>query len=70
MDRPTAIAQIRQECLQLAAGITRMHPVVPGLADAPTQGEVLKALFELTKHVETVKKQLMRLEKRDENAEL
>ena len=47
-----------------------MHPVLPKLGDAPTQGEVLKALFELTKQVEVVKKQLMRLEKRDDSAEL
>jgi hypothetical protein len=47
-----------------------MHPALPGLGDAGTQGEILKALFELTKQVEVVKKQLMRLEKRDDSAEL
>ena len=70
MDRSSAIASIRQECLLLSASITRIHPLVPGLLDAPVQAEVLKALFELTKQVETVKKQIMRLEKRDESAEL
>jgi hypothetical protein len=54
--------------VQLAGAVTRIHPLVPGLGDAPTQGEILKALFELTKQVEVIKKQLMRLEKRDENA--
>ena len=33
-----------------------------------TKGEIIKALFELTKAVETVKKQVMRLEKRDDSA--
>ena len=47
-----------------------MHPALPKLGDTGTQGEVLKALFELTKQVEVVKKQLMRLERRDDSTEL
>lgn len=43
-----------------------MHPLVPKLGDAPAQGEIFKAVFELTKQVEAVKKQLLRLEKRDD----
>lgn len=42
-----------------------MHPALPRLGDAGTQGEILKALFELTKQVEVVKKHLIRLEKDD-----
>ncbi len=68
MDPTSTISQIRAETVLLSAAVTRIHPLVPGLGDAPTQGEILKALFELTKQVEVVKKQLMRLEKRDENA--
>jgi hypothetical protein len=68
MDPTNAISQIRAETVALSTAVTRIHPLVPGLADASTQGEVLKALFELTKQVEVIKKQLMRLEKRDENA--
>jgi hypothetical protein len=70
MDRATAISQIRAACNQLSAGVTSIHPLVPALADQPTQDEVFKALFELTKHIETVKKQLLRLERRDESAAL
>ena len=47
-----------------------MHPSVPGLSDKPTQDEIFKALFALTKEVETVKKQLLKLERRDTSAEL
>jgi hypothetical protein len=68
MDPTDTISQIRAETVLLAGAVTRIHPLVPGLQDAPTQAEILKALFELTKQVEVVKKQLMRLEKRDENA--
>ena len=70
MDRTTATAQIRTACNALSAGITSIHPHVPALADQPTQDEIFKALFELTKHVETVKKQLLRLERRDESGAL
>ena len=68
MDRPTAIAQIRTACQQIASGVTNIHPLLPALGDEPTKAEIIKALFELTKSVEVVKKQVMRLEKRDDSA--
>lgn len=68
MDRPDAIAQIRAACQQIAAGVTNIHPLLPALADEPTKAEIIKALFELTKNVEVVKKQVMRLEKRDDSS--
>ena len=68
MDRPTAISQIRAACQQIATGVTSIHPLLPALADEPTKAEIVKALFELTKNVEVVKKQVMRLEKRDDSA--
>lgn len=67
MDRPTAIPQIRAACQQIAAGVTSIHPLLPALGDEPTKAEIIKALFELTKQVEVVKKQVMRLEKRDDS---
>jgi hypothetical protein len=44
-----------------------MHPLTGQLDDAPTRTEVLKALFELTKQVEVVKKHLIKLEKGDDS---
>ena len=67
MDRSAAITQIRAACQQIASGVTSIHPLLPVLADEPTKAEVVKALFELTKNVEVVKKQVMRLEKRDDS---
>jgi hypothetical protein len=43
---------------------------VPKLGDAAAQGEIYKALFELTKQVEVVKKHLLKLEKRDDSTVL
>ena len=68
MERNAAIQSIRERVNQIAANVTAIHPFVPGLADPPSQAETLKALYELTKSVEVVKKQLLKLEKRDESS--
>ena len=68
MDRPTAISEIRTACNTLAAGVTSIHPLLPALADEPVKAEIVKALYELTKNIEVIKKQIMRLEKRDDSS--
>lgn len=68
MDRPTSIQQIRDACNLIGTTVMKIHPALPGLDDEPTKGEIVKALFEITKNVEVVKKQVMRLEKRDDSA--
>ena len=68
MDRATASQQIRDLCNSIGTAVMRIHPAVPGLGDEPTKAEIVKALFEITKNVEVVKKQVMRLEKRDDSA--
>jgi hypothetical protein len=70
MDRPTAIHQIREICNALSGDVTRIHPLVPGLADKETQDEIYKALFALTRDIEIVKKQLLKLERRDDSSVL
>ncbi len=65
MNRLDAIRDMRTTCNEISNGITRLHPCVPALADPPTQTGIIKALFELTKQVEVVKKHLIRLEKGD-----
>ena len=68
MERKLVIQQIWEQVNQIAGNVTAMHPLVPGLADPPAQGELLKALFELTKNVEVIKKHLLKLEKGDDSA--
>jgi hypothetical protein len=70
MERSEVIKKIREQVNQIAVSVTAIHPLVPGLADQPTQAELLKALYELTKSVEVVKKQLLKLEKRDDSSAL
>jgi hypothetical protein len=68
MDRATASTQIREHCNSASAAVTKIHPLLNALGDDATKGEIVKALFEITKNVEVVKKQVMKLEKRDDSA--
>lgn len=70
MDRAAAIEEIRNACNSLSSGVTGLHKLVPALSDQPTQDEIFKALFELTKNIEVVKKQLLKLQRRDDSAAL
>lgn len=67
MDRPTAAQQIRDLCNTISSAGMKFHPLLPALDDEPTKAEIVKALYEITKNVEVVKKQVMRLEKRDDS---
>jgi hypothetical protein len=67
MESSSAREQLRSECNQLSATITRMHPCIPKIGNATAQAEIFKAVFELTKQVEIIKKQLIRLEKGDDS---
>ena len=68
MEKSTVIPEVREKVNQIGTLVTSMHPLVPKLNDPPAQNEVLRALFELTKQVEVIKKHLLKLEKRDESA--
>lgn len=67
MEKSATIAEVREKINQIGSTITSIHPLVPKLQDVPTQNELLRALFELTKQVEVIKKHLLKLEKRDES---
>jgi hypothetical protein len=62
-----AISELRKKSEEIGRLVTSMHPLVPKLGDAGAQGEIYKALFELTKQVEVVKKHLLKVEKKDES---
>lgn len=67
MDRATASAQIREHSNAASMAVMKIHPLLNALGDDAAKGEIVKALFEITKNVEVVKKQVMRLEKRDDS---
>lgn len=70
MNRDAAIQQLRGRCDEISRTVTAMHGDVSRLESPPVQTEVLKALFELTKQVEVVKKHLIRLQKGDGSTQL
>ena len=61
------VRELRTKSEEIGRVVTSMHPLVPKLGDAAAQGEIYKALFELTKQVEVVKKHLLKVEKRDDS---
>lgn len=63
MDSVEARETLRTRSDELARIVTAMHPLVGKLGNATAQGEIFRALFELTKQIEVVKKHLIRLEK-------
>jgi len=70
MNENPAIEQIKELCHQISRALMQIHPLVPQLNDPPTQAEILKASYELTKQVEVIKKHLLKLAKRDDSTAL
>jgi hypothetical protein len=61
------IGQMRDRANQISRLVTELHPLTGKLDKPETKGEIIKALFELTKQVEVVKKQLLKIEKGDDS---
>ena len=67
MERAAAIAQIREACKNIALQFMKIHPALPHLQDAETQGDCIKAVHEMTVQLETIKKKIGRLERSDDS---
>jgi len=67
METHEVVTQMRSHADQVARLVTAMHPLAAMLGKPEAQSEILRALFELTRQVEVVKKQLLRVEKQDES---
>ena len=67
MEKSAAIERIRAACNAISREMMSIHPAVPALGDKETQDEIFKTLFALTTNVETIKKRIAKLEKRDES---
>ena len=68
MDRAASIAQIREACKNIALQFMKIHPALPALGDAETMKDCIKAVHEMTVHLEVIKKKIGRLEKSDDSA--
>ena len=70
MQVPPETAELTRLAHGIATQVTQMHPLAGKIPDPAAKAEILKALFELTKQVEVVKKHLLKLQKRDDSAAL
>lgn len=68
MDRPAAIAAIRDACKNIALQFMKIHPALPHLHDEETRRECIKSLHEMTVLLETIKKRVGRLERADDSS--
>lgn len=68
MDRPAAIAQIREACKNIALQFMKIHPALPHLQDQEAQNECIRSLHEMTVLLETIKKRVGRLERSDDSS--
>lgn len=62
MEPIPASEEVRAICNRIATEITALHRAAARLREGPERAEILKALFELTRQVEVVKKQMKKLE--------
>jgi len=70
MQRNEAIEKIQEACKQIALQMMKIQPAVSHLNDQGTQDDIFKASYQLTIELETIKKKLIRLQKRDDSEEL
>ena len=69
-DRNAASTEILDICKDIALQMMKLHKPTRALADEDAQNEILKASHDLTVALETVKKTVIKLEKRDGSSEL
>jgi hypothetical protein len=65
MEKAAAIQLIKDACREIVKQTMKIHPAVPHLQHEETQAAVLKAMYQLTVELETVKKLTGRLERED-----
>jgi hypothetical protein len=70
MDRPQASTEILDICKQIALHMMKIHPATRALGDDATQATILKSCHELTVALESIKKAVIRLDRRDDSTEL
>ena len=65
MNQADAIEAIKDACGDIARGMMKITPAVPSLQDKNVEAKVFETLYEMTKNVETIKKQVGKIGKDD-----
>lgn len=70
MDKPAAIAQIREAAKNIALQFMKIHPALRALESPEVTNDCLKAVHEMTIQLESIKKKVGKLERIDESVAL
>jgi hypothetical protein len=70
MTRDEAISRIQSTCQTISLEMMKIHPAARALGDEAVQAIIVKAAHQLTVELEIIKKQIIRLQHRDDSTEL
>lgn len=64
------MTRIQSSCQTISLEMMKIHPAARALGDEAVQAVILKAAHQLTVELEVIKKQIIRLQQRDDSSEL
>lgn len=64
------MTRIQSSCQTISLEMMKIHPATRALGDEAVQAIILKAAHQLTVELEIIKKQIIRLQQRDDSSEL
>ena len=64
------MTRIQSSCQMISLEMMKIHPAARALGDEAVQAVILKAAHQLTVELEIIKKQVIRLQQRDDSSEL
>lgn len=64
------MTRIQGSCQTISLEMMKIHPATRALGDEAVQAVILKAAHQLTVELEVIKKQIIRLQQRDDSSEL
>jgi hypothetical protein len=70
MERNAALKQAQEACNAIGVHFMKIHPTLSHLGDDEFRSETIKTLHEMTVKLEVMKKRLIKLQQRDDSAEL
>lgn len=70
METDQAIQQIKDACDAMSRELMKINPAIGHLGDKDTQDRMFETVYRMTTDVETMKKAMLKLRKRDDSAEL
>jgi len=70
METEQAIQQIRDACDAMSRELMKINPAIGHLGNQETQNTMFETVYRMTTDVETMKKAMLKLRKKDDSSEL